>query len=289
MNLLKISMTLVLMGVILFGCKEKRKIEIVPNLESIYLSEKLVDVPPKESKELKTKFIKEIASAVSSFAEKESKKPDLFRIRLRLFVNQDGGIDKIKDIGTAAGSVDSLGNINNKINIDKLIEVLASAMNNWKFTTPALKNGQPVKSWGDMKVDLSKEPNGSYKIVLPDFLSNIPNMNDYVPVDKMPEVKKSAVPTYPDQAKRAGIEGTVYVKLLVNKNGVPTKAVVIKSDNEIFNQASIDAAIKFTFTPAYKDNMPIAVWVVIPFRYKLGKPDGQRMKYKELPKMKNIK
>ncbi|MGD1006390.1 MAG: energy transducer TonB [Ignavibacteriaceae bacterium] len=97
-----------------------------------------------------------------------------------------------------------------------------------------------------------------------------PDINAFVAVEKQPQVVVQGSPIYPDLAKRAGVEGTVYVKILVNKEGKPTKAVVIKSDSEVFNQPSIDAALKFVFTPAIQHKSPVMVWVVIPFKFKLN-------------------
>jgi len=99
---------------------------------------------------------------------------------------------------------------------------------------------------------------------------NTPDMNAFVAVEKMPQVVVSVPPVYPDLAKRAGVEGTVYVKILVNKEGKAVKAVVIKSDSEVFNQPSIDAALKFVFTPAIQHKSPVMVWVVVPFKFKLN-------------------
>ncbi len=97
-----------------------------------------------------------------------------------------------------------------------------------------------------------------------------PDINAFVPVEKMPQVVVSVPPVYPDLAKRAGIEGTVYVKILVSKEGKPIKAVVVKSDSEVFNQPAIDAAMKFVFTPAIQHKAPVMVWVVVPFRFRLN-------------------
>ncbi|MCL5029161.1 MAG: TonB family protein [Bacteroidetes bacterium] len=97
-----------------------------------------------------------------------------------------------------------------------------------------------------------------------------PDINAFVPVEKMPQVVVSVPPVYPDLAKRAGIEGTVYVKILVSKEGKPIKTVVIKSDSEVFNQPAIDAAMKFVFTPAIQHKAPVMVWVVVPFRFRLN-------------------
>ncbi len=92
---------------------------------------------------------------------------------------------------------------------------------------------------------------------------------DFVPVEKEPQIIKQVVPKYPELAQRAGIEGRVIVKIWVDKDGKPHKAIVMKSDAEIFNQPSIDAAMQYRFTPAIMNKGPVAVWVVIPFTFKL--------------------
>jgi protein TonB len=96
-----------------------------------------------------------------------------------------------------------------------------------------------------------------------------PTLDEFIPVEKAPQIISKVMPVYPDMAVRAGLEGTVWVKILVEKDGKPKKAVVIKSTSEIFEQAAIDAAMKFAFTPAYMNNGPVKVWVSFPFRFKL--------------------
>lgn len=117
--------------------------------------------------------------------------------------------------------------------------------------------GGNVQITRDLKVEAPKE-------------EETPGMDQFVPVEKMPQVVVSVPPTYPDLAKRAGVEGTVYVKILVNKEGKAIKAVVIKSDSEVFNQPATDAAMKFVFTPAIQHKSPVTVWVVVPFKFKLN-------------------
>jgi protein TonB len=92
---------------------------------------------------------------------------------------------------------------------------------------------------------------------------------DFVPVEKEPQIVKEIKPKYPELAVRAGIEGRVIVKIWVDKDGKPHKAVVLKSDAEIFNQPAVDAAMSYRFTPAIMNKGPVAVWVVIPFTFKL--------------------
>lgn len=92
---------------------------------------------------------------------------------------------------------------------------------------------------------------------------------DFVPVEKEPQIVKQVIPKYPELAQRAGIEGRVIVKIWVDKDGKPHKAIVLKSDAEIFNQPAVDAAMQYRFTPAIMNKGPVAVWVVIPFTFKL--------------------
>lgn len=94
---------------------------------------------------------------------------------------------------------------------------------------------------------------------------------DYVPVDKEPVILKRAEPYYPELAVHAGLEGKVYVKIWVDTTGSPHNVQVVKSDHEIFNQPAISAAEQFLFTPALLKDRPTAVWVVVPFNFKLSK------------------
>jgi len=93
---------------------------------------------------------------------------------------------------------------------------------------------------------------------------------DFVPVEKEPVVVKKVEPKYPELAMRAGLEGKVWVKIWVDKEGRAKQVVILKSDAEIFNEPAVEAAKQFVFTPAYMNNGPVAVWVSIPFRFKLA-------------------
>ena len=92
----------------------------------------------------------------------------------------------------------------------------------------------------------------------------------FVPVEKQPKAVSAVTPTYPDMARRAGIEGTVHVNMWVTKEGIVRQAIVVKSSNAIFDEAAVKAALQWTFTPAIMNNGPVAVWVTVPFRFKLN-------------------
>jgi protein TonB len=97
-----------------------------------------------------------------------------------------------------------------------------------------------------------------------------PGMDAFVAVEKYPEMVVAKTPEYPEIAKRAGITGRVFVKVLVDKEGKPRRAVVIKTDSDLFNDAAIAAAMKSAFTPALQNNHPIAVWIVLPYKFQLS-------------------
>jgi protein TonB len=94
---------------------------------------------------------------------------------------------------------------------------------------------------------------------------------DFVPYEKAPVPIREIRPEYPDIARRANMEGTVWVKMWVDKEGKVKKAVVLKSDAEVFNDPAIKAAMQYVFTPAMMNNGPVAVWASMPFRFKLTK------------------
>jgi protein TonB len=93
---------------------------------------------------------------------------------------------------------------------------------------------------------------------------------DFVAVEKEPVVVKKVEPKYPELAMRAGLEGKVWVKIWVDKEGRAKQVVVLKSDAEIFNEPAVEAAKQFVFTPAYMNNGPVSVWVSVPFKFRLA-------------------
>lgn len=97
---------------------------------------------------------------------------------------------------------------------------------------------------------------------------------DFVPIEKEPQIIKQAVPKYPESAVKDHVEGKVIVKLWIAVNGRPHEAVVLRSTNDIFNRPAIGAAMRYRFTPAIMNNRPVAVWVVIPFTFKLHPDSG---------------
>lgn len=96
-----------------------------------------------------------------------------------------------------------------------------------------------------------------------------PGIDEFVPVDQQPTIVKRAPTTYPELARTARVEGTVYLKVLVDKEGKPRQVHVFKSDAEVFNEAAKESAMKSTYSPAISDGNPVACWVIVPYQFKL--------------------
>jgi protein TonB len=77
-------------------------------------------------------------------------------------------------------------------------------------------------------------------------------------VDSEPSVAAEVKVPYPEEARRAGVEGTVLLSIAVNAEGRVTKATIISGPGYGLNEAARDALLKFRFKPAYKGGEAVA-------------------------------
>ena len=78
----------------------------------------------------------------------------------------------------------------------------------------------------------------------------------------------TVVPEYPQIAKDSHVQGTVYVKVLVNETGVVDSVEVVKGP-VVFHKSSLKAAKAIKFKPAKINDRPVSCWVIIPFKFEL--------------------
>ncbi len=80
---------------------------------------------------------------------------------------------------------------------------------------------------------------------------------------------------YPDQARKAGIEGTTVLRALIDTNGSVADARTFKtSGNSLLDSSALEAARKAKFRPGMQRDKPVRVWVSLPFRFRLD--DGKK-------------
>jgi protein TonB len=87
--------------------------------------------------------------------------------------------------------------------------------------------------------------------------------------DTYPVVLQAAKPDYPELARRAEVEGTVVVMVTVDEGGRVINAWVAESAAQILEEAALDAARKFKFSPAKQRDVPVKATISIPFRFSL--------------------
>lgn len=75
--------------------------------------------------------------------------------------------------------------------------------------------------------------------------------------------------TYPEIAKRVGIQGKVFVKAFVDETGNVVNAEVVKGIGGGCDEAALNAILKTKFTPGKQRGKPIKVQVTVPVLFKL--------------------
>jgi protein TonB len=96
----------------------------------------------------------------------------------------------------------------------------------------------------------------------------------FVAVEEMPEpiggikgIQEKIV--YPEIAKRAGVEGKVYILAFVDETGKVTKAQVLKGIGAGCDEAALKAVEETKFKPGKQRGKPVKVQVSIPIVFKL--------------------
>ncbi|SRR5690606_1377610 len=96
----------------------------------------------------------------------------------------------------------------------------------------------------------------------------------FVAVEEMPEpiggiqaIQSKIV--YPEIAKRAGVEGKVYVLAFVNEQGDVTKVEIIRGLGAGLDEAALNAVKQTKFKPGKQRGKPVKVQVSIPIVFKL--------------------
>jgi TonB family protein len=98
----------------------------------------------------------------------------------------------------------------------------------------------------------------------------LPVRGDYVYYEEGPVVLVHPKPIYPEIARQAAVEGRVIVHILIGKDGRVVRAELDEGVHEVMlDQAALDAARQWQFTPAMSGHHPVAVWETLPFVFKL--------------------
>lgn len=96
----------------------------------------------------------------------------------------------------------------------------------------------------------------------PEPAAQLPAMDEFTPMETVPQMIKQTRPVYPEAEEENGVEGIVWVKALVGKSGTVLGAVVFKSSgSEALDASAIKAAVNNRFTPGIQNGKPVAAWI----------------------------
>lgn len=97
----------------------------------------------------------------------------------------------------------------------------------------------------------------------------------FVAVEEMPEIiggvaHLQSLVEYPEIARKAQMEGTVVVRVVVNLDGSPSNPEVLRSAGAALDKAAVEAVMKLEFTPGRQRNRPVRTLMAIPVRFQLS-------------------
>lgn len=124
------------------------------------------------------------------------------------------------------------------------------------------ESGDPYSQTDKVEPDLNRP--GQHTHVSQEIKVDRPKVFHPPRYDHNPE------PTYPEIAKRRGIQGRVLLEVLVDTNGT-VKRVSLKesSGSRILDEAALEAVKRWIFTPATEDGSPVEALVEIPILFRL--------------------
>jgi len=244
---------------VLFACEQKSKIEVIPNYNSEYIevsnyAKFTQNLIPEETKKQMAEEVKAIFSNVSNT---KKSKPDLYLYQL--FIDEKGEVAKIEV----------------PVNVDNLVnEKLIGSITNLKFGKYVL-DGKVKKYRINLTIRNVTYPDGK-KFV--NIIGNDGELIDekvyLVSAEQMPEPigGMSAIQAgikYPEIAKRAGIQGRVFVKAFIDSTGTVVKAEIIKGIGAGCDETAMEAVKNVKFIPGKQRGKSVNTQVTVPILFKL--------------------
>jgi protein TonB len=96
------------------------------------------------------------------------------------------------------------------------------------------------------------------------------NIFDLAALDQRPEARVRINPVYPFEMRRSGLRGDVIVGFIVDSEGNVRDPYIVRSSNPGFEQAAIDAVLKWKFRPGKKGGANVSTRVQQPLAFTLN-------------------
>jgi TonB family protein len=267
------------------ACSEKKsKIELIENNDMIYYSIKELKYKPilkndidGIKNEIKSVFQKKITNLETH--------PFPIIVSYDYFVGNNGWIEKLMPATKINRNREIIRSRDSNLPANYFTEIepeLLRILENIEFTSDSsltkfkgllsimvgkeFKEIVPAVSFGLETSDYSSGPgitNGNLEDVYFVAVEVAPG-----PIGGIEAIQKKI--TYPEVAKRAGIQGRVFVKAFIDEKGNVNRCEVIKGVHPALDSAAVDAVIKTKFTPGIQRGKPVKVQVSIPIIFALN-------------------
>ncbi|MBN1300630.1 MAG: energy transducer TonB [Melioribacteraceae bacterium] len=240
------------------SCKDKPQIEVIKSVADNYPSTQELKIINYKGLSDENALIvsRDITNVLNSMNTIE----EFVSVNYLLFISEDGKIEKLVVLNSGIPGL-----------VDKLLPVMV----NWQFETIVYKS-EKTNYRLEWIFALNKNDDGKFELVSSNI--QMPVVMDgesyYTNVEEMP-VPVGGIAAiqskvhYPEIAKRAGIEGRVMIKALINKEGKVVYTQVLKGIGGGCDTAAIEAVKQTVFTPARSDGKPVNAQIVIPILFKL--------------------
>ncbi|MBL7996461.1 energy transducer TonB [bacterium] len=133
-------------------------------------------------------------------------------------------------------------------------------------TQEEIKTDIASSSFGDTEGEIRVDISGAIQGISG---NDEPGIDDFVVVEQNPVPLGRPNIVYPELAKKAGLEGKVVVKALIDETGSVVKIVVIAGE-DIFRDAAVAAINQIKFKPAINGNRAVKVWITYPVVFRLN-------------------
>src|ERR1700722_11599834 len=90
------------------------------------------------------------------------------------------------------------------------------------------------------------------------------------PDDRPPAIALQRPPYYPFESRLAGIEGTVVLDVLVNRDGSVSQAWATSYPDPFLRDAATAAVLRWKFRPGLRDGVPVEMHLRVPITFSLG-------------------
>ncbi len=118
---------------------------------------------------------------------------------------------------------------------------------------PAMKNGVPVATMVRIPIHFEDRSDPVF---------------EFAKLDVKPRPLKQVPPIYPSALKRNGVNGVAVIEFFVDDTGVVRDPVVVGANHPLFAQSSVQALLKWKFSPGQKGGRKVATRMrqTFPFR-----------------------